>query len=138
MNNIKFKLYILKDHKEYDVEQIWFNKDQITVVCDEIKIRYIDNKEYFLMEYTGLKDVNGREVYSNEIYKDNKGILYRIYKTFGGFGISLSPFKSTFTGHDQYFLNALAERQTVSWFESQCVYDGTIFDEKYKEYNLIY
>lgn len=32
MNNIKFKLYIRKEDKEYDVEQIWFNKDQITVV----------------------------------------------------------------------------------------------------------
>lgn len=138
MNNIKFKLYIRKEDKEYDVEQIWFNKDQITVVCDEIKIRNIDNKECFLMEYTGLKDVNGRDVYSNEIYKDDKGSLYRIYKTFGGFGISLKPFESTFTGQDQYFLDALADRQTISWFESSCTYDGSIFDKKYDKYNLIY
>lgn len=138
MNNIKFKLYIRKEDKEYDVEQFWFNKDQITVVCDEIKIRNIDNKECFLMEYTGLKDVNGRDVYSNEIYKDDKGSLYRIYKTFGGFGISLKPFESTFIGQDQYFLDALADRQTISWFESSCTYDGSIFDKKYDKYNLIY
>jgi len=135
---MKFKLYIRKEDKEYNVEQIWFNKDQITVVCDEIKIRYIDNKECFLMEYTGLKDVNGRDVYSNEIYKDDRGSLYRIYKTFGGFGISLKPFESTFIGQDQYFLSALAERQTVSWFESSCTYDGSIFDKKYDKYNLIF
>src|SRR5690554_5270098 len=136
--HMKFKLYIRKEDKEYNVEQIWFNKDQITVVCDEIKIRYIDNKECFLMEYTGLKDVNGRDVYSNEIYKDDRGSLYRIYKTFGGFGISLKPFESTFIGQDQYFLSALAERQTVSWFESSCTYDGSIFDKKYDKYNLIF
>lgn len=135
---MKFKLYIRKEDKEYNVEQIWFNKDQITVVCDEIKIRYIDNKECFLMEYTGLKDVNGRDVYSNEIYKDDRGSLYRIYKTFGGFGISLKPFESTLIGQDQYFLSALAERQTVSWFESSCTYDGSIFDKKYDKYNLIF
>lgn len=90
------------------------------------------------MEYTGLKDVNGRDVYSNEIYKDDKGNLYRIYKTFGGFGISLKPFESTFIGQDQYFLDALADRQTISWFESSCTYDGSIFDKKYDKYNLIY
>jgi len=90
------------------------------------------------MEYTGLKDVNGRDVYSNEIYKDDKGSLYRIYKTFGGFGISLKPFESTFIGQDQYFLDALADRQTISWFESSCTYDGSIFDKKYDKYNLIY
>lgn len=138
MNNIKFKLYIRKEDKEYNVEQIWFNEDSISVVYDQIKLGYIDNKECFLMEYTGLKDVNGRDVYSNEIYKDNKGNLYRIYKTFGGFGISLKPFESTFIGQDQYFLDALAERQTVSWFESSCTYDGSIFDKKYDEYNLIF
>ena len=135
---MKFKLYVRKADADFNSGRIGVNKDQITVVCDEIKIRYIDNKECFLMEYTGLKDVNGRDVYSNEIYKDDRGSLYRIYKTFGGFGISLKPFESTFIGQDQYFLSALAERQTVSWFESSCTYDGSIFDKKYDEYNLIF
>lgn len=138
---LKYKVYFLDYLTEFNVLSLKFNNDLIEVEFDNDGILskvFIDNKTTFLMENTGLKDVNSREVYTNEIYKDNNQDLYRIYKTIGGFGISLKPFPSTFRGFDQYFLESLSERQMISWFESHCVYDGNIFDEKYKSYNLIY
>jgi hypothetical protein len=81
-------------------------------------------------EFTGLYYVDGKESYENDIFKDDRGRLYRIYKVKGGFSISLPQFPSTFTGEQPFPLQPLADEQTVSWFESQAVYVGNIHDNK--------
>jgi hypothetical protein len=81
-------------------------------------------------EFTGLYYVGGKEAYENDIFKDDRGHLYRIYKVKGGFAISLPQFPSTFTGEQPFPLQPMADEQTVSWFESQAVYVGNIHDNK--------
>jgi hypothetical protein len=109
IDNLTFEQYTISDSETCNVYE----------VCNDI----VD-------EFTGLYYVDGKESYENDIFKDDRGRLYRIYKVKGGFSISLPQFPSTFTGEQPFPLQPMADEQTVSWFESQAVYVGNIHDNK--------
>ena len=74
MREIKFRAWLKEDEKMANVETMDFTDKSIQYLKkSEINNAYILRRENFvdveLMQYTGLKDKNGTEIYENDIVK---------------------------------------------------------------------
>lgn len=121
--------YVYGYYEKKIIQDTILNIEYHTISVPEEKMVY----EIFpniVDEFTGLHYVDGKEAYENDIFKDDRGFVYRIYKVKGGFAMSLPQFPSTLSGEQPYPLQPLADEQSVSWFESQAVYIGNVHDNR--------
>jgi len=65
MREIKFRAWDIYLKKMFDVKRLEFLPDGINVVLDDKEESYSDGCE--IMQYTGLKDKNGKEIYEGDI-----------------------------------------------------------------------
>lgn len=92
----------------------------------------INQKEYTLMQYVGLKDKNGKEAYVGNIYKEemNDGTIryYKIFEVKGGFAIN--QFQDDFKKEPSkiQFYAGLSDIQTASFFEGNLIEIGNIYE----------
>jgi uncharacterized phage protein (TIGR01671 family) len=84
------------------------------------------------MQFTGLQDRNGVDIYSDDIIFDvsrDTGKKYRVYSVIGGFAIKEGYWNkdhSDLKPSDELILQPLADAQTKSWIASCCEVIGNI------------
>ena len=90
-----------------------------------------DTLGVFAMQFTGLHDRNGKEVFADDILKDSVGHLFRVYACIGGFAIKAEYWRSDLSDliiGDELILTSLIDAQMQSYISGSVEIIGNRFE----------
>ena len=99
-------------------------------LTDDYDVEFRNKKPSIIMQYIGIEDIKGYEIYEGDILKGHDGFIYRIWRVCGGFAtnVHVEKFKKDINMDYPFPLQPLADEQTVSYFENSCEIIGNIYE----------
>lgn len=138
--DIKFRAWLKEQKRMITVYSLINMPDEtFTRVFEYDEPRnYHVGRDCDLVQFTGIKDKNGVEIYSDDIMEYEPGPyklpdvkIFRIYAIPGGFGIKGSIWNndmSDLVPTDDLVLDSIADVQVRSWIEQNCKVIGNVFE----------
>lgn len=84
MREIKFRAWALKGKKMFNISTLHFFPNNYTIeISDRARLHILQPNEIELMQFTGLKDKNGKEIYEGDILESRPKKDVRFEVCFG-------------------------------------------------------
>jgi uncharacterized phage protein (TIGR01671 family) len=112
MREIKYKAWCSERKLMCEVISINFEEDTITVKYPDGHRCTYKLSLFILMQYTGLKDKNGKEIFEGDVIKDNDGDIRTIQFVNGSFGgrLTLVPHLALLIDEEMYNCEIIGNR----------------------------
>lgn len=99
---------------------IYFNLPWVYNESFSCDLSEIEDKST-LAQCINLKDMNGDEIYENDILIDRKnGSYFNVFRVSGGFGINVHKSDFNFDKKPSIFYDSIGDMQTAGYISSNC------------------